>query len=167
MESLESLKIQLQAAKDELKSITVKKHDSVAWQPGVTDQYKSDSYAYEEYTDVSKAYKLKDKIADLEHRINTYAQRASSERQKEQALRESKIPKYDYVSAGKTETTKNPAIAARYNAQQRLFGMNKLKQTVMSISGQKRKFQKLWIKANTTDKKTQEEVAYELNKMFR
>lgn len=165
MESLDSLKTQLSNAKAELEKITIKKHGSVPWAPGVLDQYKSESYSYEEYTDVSKAYRLKDRIADLENQIKTYAQRAQVEREK--AIRDSQIPKYDYTSAGKTQTTTNPAIAARYNAQQRLFGMNKLKQTIMTLSGQKRKLQKLWIKANTTNKKTQEQVALELNKMFR
>ena len=99
--------------------------------------------------------------------IKTYAQRAQAEREREQAIRDSQIPKYDYISAGKVQTSTNPAIAARYNAQQRLFGMNKLKRTIMILSGQKRKFKKLWVKANTTNEKTQEQVAFELNKIFR
>lgn len=167
MESLDYLKAQLRDAKEELEKITIKKHGSVPWAPGVMDQHKSESYSYEEYTDVSKAYRLKDRIADLENKIKTYAQRAQAEREREQAIRDSQIPKYDYTSAGKTQTSTNPAIAARYNAQQRLFGMNKLKQTMMTLSGQKRKFKKLWVKANTTNEKTQEQVAFELNKMFR
>ena len=167
MESLDSLKTQLRDAKEELEKITIKKHGSVPWAPGVLDQHKSESYSYEEYTDVSKAYRLKARITDLENQIKTYAQRAQAEREREKAIRDSQIPKYDYISAGKTQTTRNPAIAARYNAQHRLFGMNKLKQTIMTLSGQKRKFKKLWIRAVTTDKKTQEQVAFELNKMFR
>lgn len=167
MESLDYLKAQLRDAKEELEKITIKKYGSVPWNPGVLDQYNSESFSYEEYTDVSKAYRLKDRIVDLENQIKTYAQRAQVEREKEQAIRESNIPKYDYTSAGKTQTSANPAIAARYNAQHRLFGMNKLKQTLMTLSGQKRKFKKLWIKANTTNEKTQEQVAFELNKMFR
>ena len=165
MESLDSLKAQLRDAKEELEKITIKKHGSVPWAPGVMDQHKSESYSYEEYTDVSKAYGLKNRIADLENQIKTYVQRAQAER--EQAIRDSQIPKYDYISAGKVQTSTNPAIAARYNAQQRLFGMNKLKRTIMILSGQKRKFKKLWVKANTTNEKTQEQVAFELNKIFR
>ncbi len=167
MESLESLKAQLGYAKGELEKITIKKHGSVHWAPGVMDQHKSDSYSYEEYTDVSKAYRLKEQITYLENQIRTYPQRARAEREREEAIRESQIPKYDYISAGKVQTTTNPAIAARYNAQKRFFGMNKLKQTMMTLSGQKRKFKKLWVKANTMNKKTQEQVAFELNKMFR
>lgn len=167
MESLYSLKAQLRDAEEELEKITIRKHGSVPWALGVMDQYKSESYSYKEYTDVSKAYRLKDKIADLENRINTYARRAQEEREREQAIIDSQRPKYDYTVAGKTQTSTNPAIAARYNAQQRFFGMNKLKQTMMRLSGQKRKFSKLWWKANMPDKKTQEQVAFELNKMFR
>lgn len=167
MESLDYLKIQLRDAKEELERITIKKHGSVPWNPGVLDQYKSESFEYEEYTDVSKAYRLKDRIVNLENQIKTYAQIAQVEREKEQAIRDSQIPRYEYTSVGKTQTSTNPAIAARYNAQHRLFGMNKLKQSIMTLSGQKRKFKKLWIKANATNKKTQEQVAFELNKMFR
>ena len=167
MESLDSLKAQLRDAKEELEKITIKKHGEIPWAPDVMDQHKSESYSYEEYTDVSKAYRLKDRIADLENQIKTYAQRSQAEREREQAVRDSQIPKHDFTSAGKTQTSPNPAIAARYNAQQKIFGMNKLKQTIMTLSGQKRKFKKLLIKANTTNGKTQEQVAFELNKMFR
>ena len=146
MESLDSLKAQLRDAKEELEKITIKKHGAVPWAPSVMDQHKSESYSYEEYTDVSKAYRLKDRIADLENQIKSYAQRAQAEREREQAIRDSQIRKFYYTSAGKTQASTNPAIAARYNAQQRLFGMNKLKQTMMKLSGQKRKFKKLWIK---------------------
>ncbi len=167
MESLDSLKSQLRDAKQELEKITIKKYGSVSWAPGVMDQHKSDSYSYEQYTDPNKAYRLKDRIADLENKIKTYAQRAQAEREREQAIKESQIPKYNYTSAGKEQTSKNPAIAARYNAQQRLYGMSKLKQTIMTLSGQKRKFKKLWLKANTLNEKNQEQVANELNRMFR
>ncbi len=167
MESLDNLKAQLRDAKEALEKITIKRYGSVPWAPGVLDQYKSESYSYETYTDVSKAYKLKDRITYLENQIKTYAQRAQAEREREKAIRDRQITKYEYTSAGKTETTTNPAIAARYNAQQRLFGMNKIKQTIMKLSGQKRKFEKLWYRAVTTNEKTQEQVANELNKMFR
>lgn len=163
MESLDYLKAQLRDKKEELEKITIKKQGSVPWAPGVMEQHKSESYSYEEYTDVSKAYRLKDRIADLENQIKTYEQRA----QAEQAIRDSQTQKYDYNSADKTQTSTNPAIEARYNAQQRLFGINKLKQTIMTLSRQKRKFKKLWVKANTTNEKTQEQVAFELNKIFR
>ena len=167
MENLDNLKSQLRDTKAELEAITIKKSGTVPWKPGVMDQYKSNSYSYEEYTDISKAYQLKERIAYLEEQIKTYAQRAQAEREREQAIKNSQIQKYDYVSAGKSQTSTNPAIAARYNAQQRLFGMNKIEQTIMTLFGQKRKFKKLWIKANTKDGKTQEQVALELNKMFR
>ena len=167
MESLDNLKAQLRDAKEALEKITIKRYESVPWAPGVLDQHKSESYSYETYTDVSKAYKLKDRITYLENQIKTYAQRAQAEREREKAIRDSQIPKYEYTSAGKTETTTNPAIAARYNAQQRLFGMNKIKQALMTLNGQKRKYLKLWGEANTPNKEIQAQVADELNKMFR
>ena len=45
MESLENLKAQLRDAKEELEKITIKKHGSVPWDPGVMDQYESKSYS--------------------------------------------------------------------------------------------------------------------------
>ena len=167
MESLESLRTQLRIAKEELEKITVKKYGTTPWAQGVQDQYKSDSYSYDVYTDVPKANRLKYQIAELEDKINTYAQRAQRERESLEVIRESQIPEYQYTSDGKTHTTTNPAIAARYNAQQRLFGMSKLQRTVASISGQKRKFESLWSKAASQNVEIQEQVAEELNKMFR
>ena len=47
------------------------------------------------------------------------------------------------------------------------FGVSKLNQTILTLSGQKRKFKRLWIKASNNNEKTQEQVSYELNKIFR
>ena len=143
MESLNYLKRELVDAQKELKKITVKKYTSAAWAPGIQDQYKSESY--EVYTNPAKARYLKNKIADLEN----------------------KIAKYDYTSAGEELSTENPAIAARYNAQQRLFGMGKLRRTLVKAMGQEKKFKKLWKKASTPNAEEQQQVADELNRMFR
>ena len=167
MESYESLQERKNQLENESKAITIKKHGSTPWRPGVQDQYKSESYSYDEYTDVSKAYKLKEQIAYVDHLMKTYGQRVKEQQAMEAALRESEIPKYSYEIAGKQEETKNPAIAARYDAQHRLHGMSKLKQTIAKVTGQQRKFKKLWLQAATDNKKTQEEVAMEINKMFR
>ncbi len=167
MESLERLRQRKSELENELASITIKKHGSTSWAPGVQDQYKSASFSYDEYTDVSKAYRLKEQINRLDDQIKNYAQLARAERQREEAIIQSQVPKYDYTSVGKSQTTNNPAIAARYNAQQRLCGLNKVQQAIMAISGQKKKFKKLWLKAVTTNEKTQQQVADELNKMFR
>lgn len=167
MESLESLKSRKRDLEAELSKITIKKRGSTPWGPGVQDQYKSDSFGYEEYTDTSKAYRLKDEIKELNHQIETYALRARRAREAQEELEESRRNKYSYTSDSKEQKTDNPAIAARYNAQQRFFAMSKLKQTMLIVTGQKKKFEKLWLKAVTTNKKTQEKVASELNGMFR
>lgn len=167
MESLKSLENRKRQLEYELESITLKKHGSTSWSPGVLDQHKSDSYSMDEYTDVSKAYRLKDEINHLNNLIETYAQRAKAERDREEFLIESQIPKYEYNAGGKKMETENPAIAARYDAQHRFFGKNKLQQTMLRITGQKKKFENLWAKANTTNVNTQEKVADELNRMFR
>ena len=167
MESLESLKSELKSAISELEKITIKKYGSSPWAPGVTDQHKSDSYSFDQYTDVKKAMELKDRINYLKHQINTYAQRAQAERARKEALLDSQSPKHKYVTGGVSKTTRNPAIAAAYDAQHRLFGMSKVKRAFATISGQKRKFNKLWNAAGSTNIVKQQEVADQLNKMFR
>lgn len=167
MESLESLKARKRDLEEELESITIKKHGSTPWSPGVQDQFDSYSYTHNEYTDVSRAYTLIDEIKDLDRQIKTYAQRVQAEEFRKETYLESQTPKYEYTRKGEVFSSENPAIAARYNAQNRLFGMNKLEQTIAKVTGQKRKFKKLWIKAATDNEKTREEVALELNRMFR
>ena len=167
MESLDSLHAQLRDAQNELRKIIVTSYGDVPWNVGVTDQHNSTSYSYEKSIDQSEERALRNKIAYLEEQIRTYTARVREEREKEKAAIVNQIPKYNYTVDGKEETTNNPAIAARYDAQQRLFGMTKVKQALATLSGQKRKFKKLWIKAATTNEKSQEEIAYELNKIFR
>ncbi len=167
MESLSSLKERLSSAEEELRKITKSKRGAVPWAHGVQDQYETQMYSYEEYTDDKKASWLKREIKELREQIDTYAQRVAAEREREEIIKEGRIPKYKYSVAGKVEETKNPAIAARYDAQQRFFGMSKLRRAVSILNGQKKKFYKLWDKAQTANKEEQVKVATELNDMFR
>ena len=167
MESLDSLKAQLRRAQDELDYITIRQGKTSPWAPGVYDSFESYSYTDVRYTDSSKAEMLKSKIARLQREIDTYALRAREERERAEAEGRFGTKKYSYIVDGKRETTKNPAIAARYGAQHRFFGMSKLQQTLAKLTGQKRKFDKLWFDADTPDVATQERVAAELNKLFR
>lgn len=167
MESLESLKQRKKDLEYELEQITIKKSGTAPWTSGVQDQYNSNSYSYNQYTDVSKAYKLIDEIKEIDRQIKNYGQRVKEQQEREETLKEASIQKYEYEIAGEKKTTENPALAARYNAQHRLFGMNKLQKTLASLSGQRKKFRKLWYKADTMNEKSQEEIANELNKMFR
>lgn len=165
MENLDSLNAQLRDAKDELEKITMEERESVPLAPGAMSEHKSEAYSYGKYTDANKAYRLKDRIADLENKIKIYAQ--SGQVEGEKSISDSQIPKRDYTPVEKIQTTTNPTVGAEYNSQHRFFGISKLKRTIMVTSSQKRKFKILWIKANTTNKKTQEQVAFELNKVFR
>lgn len=168
MESLESLKNRKRQAEYDLERITIKKHNSTAWAPGVQDQHKSESYSYNEYTDTSKAYRLIDEIKDLNRKIENYAKNAQAERERQEFIRESQIPKYGYTAGGKDMETKSQALAARYDAQHRFFAMGKIKQTMAKINGQYKKFQQLWNKAaNQLNEQQQEKVTEELNKLFR
>lgn len=74
---------------------------------------------------------------------------------------------YHYVAGGQKQRTTNPAMAARYNAQHRFFGMSKLEQTIAKMNGKWAAFRKLWDQAATMDKTEQEEVAQKLDLMFR
>lgn len=167
MESLQSLKDRKRQLEYELEVITIKKHSSVKWNPGIQDQYNSESYTYNNYTNPSKAYKLIDQIKELNFQIENYAQMAQKERKLEEEKRNTSIKKFQYVDAKGMHETTNPAIAARYNAQHRFFGMNKFRQTLSKMSGQKRKFEKLWNKAGTLDEQQQHQIAKELNSLFR
>ena len=167
MESLESLKNKKRQLEYELDKITIKKHGSTHWAPGVYDQHKSESYSYDEYTDSSKAYKLKDEIEYLTHQIETYAKRAREEREAKEFWEDNQRQKYSYTQGGERLETTNPAIAARYNAQHRFFGMSKVRQTMAKINGQYGKFKKLWDNAQTISEEKQQEYAEKLNKLFR
>lgn len=169
MQSLESLQSEKWQLENELDKITIKKYGSTPWKPGVQDQFKSESYSYKEYTDPQKAYQLRNRIEYLDGQIRTYAERARAEREREEFLINSRTPTYEYTSAGKRQTTKNPALAARYDAQHRFFGMNKFQQTMARVTGQKRKFDRLWQKAASMSMNAaqQEQIAEELNGMFR
>lgn len=98
----------------------------------------------------------------MEKQINTYAVRVQTEEEREKALKESRIPKYKYISGGQMQTTTNPVLAARYNAQKRFFGMNKLQQVLAMITSQKKKYNHLWNLAGYVSKEQQEEVADEM-----
>ncbi len=74
---------------------------------------------------------------------------------------------YHYVAGGKEQKTTNKAMAARYNAQNRFFGMSKLEQTAARMSGKWGKFKQMWEQAATMDKEKQDEVAQKLDLMFR
>ncbi len=74
---------------------------------------------------------------------------------------------YHYVAGGKREKTTNRAIAARYNAQNRFFGMNRVQQTMAKMSGKWREFEKLWNKVALSSSEEQEEIADKLDLMFR
>lgn len=167
MESLESLTARKRELEKELEKLTVKKYGSSPWVSGIQDQFESNSYSYTEYTDPQKAYKIRDELDRVNVDIYTYADRAKKERDSAIALTESQKPKYEYMESGSVKTTTNPAIAARKEAQNRFFGMSKVRQTIARVTGQKKRFVKLWYKVNTEDPAKQQAIANELNKMFR
>ena len=76
---------------------------------------------------------------------------------------------YGYVAGDMIYTTRDKALASRYNAQHRYFGMNKFQRAVAVLTGQRRKFYKLWEKTQKSDltKEERMQTANELDKMFR
>ncbi len=168
MESLESLRQTQKMLEKELDSLTVKKEESHKWGAGIQDQFDSSSYTYEEYLDPARAYAIKEELVRVKHQIQTYAQRATEERNVIEHNRERSIPKYEYSVSGEQRETQNPAMAARYNTRDRFYGRTKLQQTMAKVTGQKRKFETLWRKAAAAESlEEQQKIANQLNGMFR
>ena len=62
----------------------------------------------------------------------------------------------------------NKAIQAQHEARNRFYGMSKFKQSLARITGKKKKFEILANKAyDTISEMEQQQVANEINKMFR
>lgn len=80
---------------------------------------------------------------------------------------EEQIVKKDYITEVKVQVNNVSSLEHNYNEDKRLFGMKKLEQSIMNLSVQKRRFKKIWIKLKTTAGRTHEQVAFEVNKMFR
>lgn len=60
----------------------------------------------------------------------------------------------------------NPSITVKHNTQARFFGLNKLKQTYLKVTGKWEKFEKIWNTALTKEKEEQEKITEELNRLF-
>lgn len=168
MENYQELLQRRNQLEAELERISVKKHGSTPWTPGVQDQYRSDSYSYTEFTDKSKGMQLQRELAKVQEAINTYAQRARREREQEELAKQRASEKYSYSVGGEARKTSNPAMAARYDAQHRFFALNKVQKTIATITGQKKKWEELWKKtADARSPEQQEEIAKQLDGMFR
>ena len=161
MRSLPELQREKRYLEGELERITIRGTITTPWAPGVHDQFKVNEYSTVKYTDETKARELKNKISRLEDQIETYAQDARRERQEKQT------ETYTYKTKDGIKKTNNPAEAARYNAQKRFFGMNKLQKVMAKITLQESKFHQLWTKALTANESEQEKIASELDRMFR
>ena len=168
MESLESLKQTQKMLEKELESLTIKKVESHKWGAGILDQFDSSSYSYEEYINPSRAYAIKDELAKIKYQIQTYAQRAMTERNTVEFNKDLSTRKYGYQVSGEFRESENPAMAARYNTKDRFYGKSKLQQTLAKVTGQKKKFETLWRKAAAAENlEEQQKIANELNGMFR
>ena len=127
------------------------------------ERYEKEIEDIMENGDYAKEYDNIQKLRDIIH--HEKVQLEYIQRQERSGSREKE---YSYESGWETHLTENPAIAARYDAQHRMFRMNKVKKIISTITGQKRKFKKLWRKAGlTTDKYEQEDLAEKMNKLFR
>ena len=117
MEILESLKNRKRQAEYELEIITIKKQNTKSSVSGAYNQQQLESHSSKEYTDISKAHLLMDEIESLENKIKTYT--------RDETKKENQIFKYTYMSNGQQFQTQSKAIVAKYNAENRFFGMNK------------------------------------------
>lgn len=157
------LNSKLMDLENQLESITIRGEYTSPWAPGVTDQYKIDTYSTIQYTNPEKANKLKAEIRRIKDSIERY--RANIQRQEAEKYENGE--KYYYKANGEMLETDNPAIAARYNAQNRFYGESKIKQVMYVITLQKKKFDKLWMKSAAAYGDKQEEIARDLDKLFR
>lgn len=109
------------------------------------------------------------KLVDEQILTNSQTLYEEGQREREQAIQDyNATAKYTYTAGGEEHKTNNPALAARYDAQHRFFGMSKTKQAMAKMTGQWKKFDKLWNKStDDLSLEEQEEIAKELNSMFR
>ena len=74
---------------------------------------------------------------------------------------------YYFDLRGMTYKTANPAIAARYEARDRLFKRDEKEKELLMDSKEYERYSELWSEASRDDKNEQKRIADELNKMFR
>ncbi len=75
---------------------------------------------------------------------------------------------YHYKAGSVFAKTTNRAMAARYNAQSRFFGMSKFEQTLAKMNGSWKKFNDLWQKVgDLRSSEENEQLADQLDQMFR
>lgn len=130
------------------------------------------------YNNTARIKELNQKIKDSEEAYERHIQaqgemaraKMESERAAEEKARQEEFEataKYSYEAGGKVYKTNDRALAARYDAQHRFFGMSKTKQAIAKITGQYRKFSKLWNMTGNLSAEQQEIVADKLDSMFR
>ena len=102
-----------------------------------------------DYSNLTRASQIIQEIEELNNEINIYYNKIKQRNDEYKHLNES------------------PAIAARYEAQERLLHLSKEERQLAALNGEKERFHHLWLKANTVNEQTQQEVAEELNRMFR
>ena len=140
------------------KQIMDLRRDTRAFDPFKEFTYKEPINA-DLYTDPKKAAAALNKILRLQEEIRQAKMEKANPKPKDRM--------YTYYRGKERETTPDHALAARYNAQHRFFGMGKVKQTMAKLKGQKKKFDKLWTEAIVADPEKKEEVAQQLDKLFR
>lgn len=115
---------------------------------------------------IKELEKARDRLANSEGRRARMQQEMEEQRRHQEYLDNAK---YTYVTgSGKVEKTNNQALAARYGAQNRYFEMNKMKQAIAVLTGQRKKFHALWNKAlSAKSEEEEQQIAQELDNMFK
>lgn len=107
--------------------------------------------------------RIKEAIEQETNRLGREASIARVRQEQEERAERYRNSKYTYEAGGKEYKTNNPALAARYDAQHRFFGLSKMKQSLYKLNGQYDRFDKLW---NMVDSPNKEQVAEELDSLF-
>ncbi len=142
--------------KDQINTLTNQKLQYSTW---LSNNFNSD-VSLEEKTRVQNT------IEELEKQINDlYDQlKAAPYRMSETPQPTVNVEASSYDNS----TYDNVAIQAQDEARTRFYGMSKLKQSIARINGKKEKFEQLSNKAyDAISKEEQQQIAGELNKMFR
>lgn len=173
--SIEALEENIKRMKEE--RARLKEQDGKEYLASQTEKGGDIYDRYETHENTAQIRELDKRIKEAEaelkklvdEQILTNSQNLYEEGKREQALEEyDATAKYTYTVDGEERKTNNPALAARYDAQHRFFEMSKTKQTMAKMNGQWKKFDKLWNKSSDfLSPEEQEEVAEELNSMFR
>ena len=151
MESREELQAQRRHIEAELAKITRTTYYDAKWAPGVTDQFKSESREFTNYTDPDKARRLNEELKSVNDKIKNYAYYCQQERAAEQAAYESR-------HKNDPKPLKDRFSQAKTDAMWRKRHAKGLEKVLYALTFQDAKFRKVMSKATEANLKKVESL---------